>query len=288
MHSAPGVFVGPHAPSKGLVVRRGDLLHALSTDEAYVLLLALALASSGIAFEALCEALSRRTESTSPGEIARWEPLGIVLTRAPLQPAAAIWGEVRDQARLWDEQYASGSHEQMWETGTSQELIVTYLALGLPVGSRCLDLGCGSGGDLAFLAQRGCAVTGLDISEAALALARRRFEEGGLIGRLVLGDVLHVPLEDESLDFISDRGCFHHVLEGDRPRYAAEVTRLLRPGGWFLLRGCRQPGGLWIPILEEELARLFTADDFERRPLLPFTFGGASPVPGAIALMQRR
>jgi hypothetical protein len=54
---------------------------------------------------------------------------------------------------------------------------------------------------------------------------------------------------------VTDRGCFHHLPEEARSRYATEVARFLKPGGALLLRGSRVPQTPFIPITVESLAR---------------------------------
>jgi len=52
----------------------------------------------------------------------------------------------------------------------------------------------------------------------------------------VQADVLELPFAQASFDVVLDRGCLHYLRAADRPRYAAEVWRVLCPGGRFLLR----------------------------------------------------
>lgn len=104
---------------------------------------------------------------------------------------------------------------------------IVPLGIGLP-GQRVLDLGCGTGNIARELARRGCEVTGVDISEGQIAVARRLCADENL--RV---DFLVRPAENTQLS----AGSFNVVtaaqswLYFDRDRVVAEVKRLLAPGG---------------------------------------------------------
>lgn len=90
-----------------------------------------------------------------------------------------------------------------------------------------LDCCCGDGILLPDLCAAYRQVTGLDISEDMLAMARERV--GASPCTLVLGDAEHLPFPDNHFDAVTFRGAFHHV--GDPAACLAEVRRVLRPGG---------------------------------------------------------
>jgi SAM-dependent methyltransferase len=69
-----------------------------------------------------------------------------------------------DAAQFWDSRYSDS--ERVWSGRPNQTLV--DLVSGVPAG-RALDLGCGEGGDVVWLAQRGWLVTGVDISPTAIA-----------------------------------------------------------------------------------------------------------------------
>ncbi|MEE4424392.1 class I SAM-dependent methyltransferase [Streptomyces bugieae] len=96
---------------------------------------------------------------------------------------------------------------------------------------RVLDLGCGDGLLLELLAERGRrpgrALAGLDLSAEELALARRR--PGVAQADLRSGRAQQLPFEDGRFD-----GCVSHMalmLMGEAEQVAAEVARVLAPGG---------------------------------------------------------
>ena len=174
----------------------------------------------------------------------------------------------------WDDAYASGSYQKYWDYSyPSQELVAVVAALDLPRGAVALDVGCGAGREAVFLAQTGFRVIGVDLSAKALELARQRASEAGVSVDWREGSVLHLPVEDAVADFANDRGCFHHIGEADRPAYARELVRALKPGAKLLLRGCREDesGDTFVLVNEAAVARHLVPAGFRAGPLLPIT-----------------
>jgi SAM-dependent methyltransferase len=105
----------------------------------------------------------------------------------------------------------------------------------LPKGSEVLDIGCGAGSNLLYLAQHGYRPHGVDLSPGAVAAARARASEANLAVDVREGDALALPFVDESFGALIDNGCFHTIPLRRRKRYAEEVHRVLRPAGIFVL-----------------------------------------------------
>lgn len=100
-------------------------------------------------------------------------------------------------------------------------------------GLRALDLGCGTGETARRLAARPEVgeVIGIDPSPAALRFA------GRLPGnRWIRGSALGVPLADTSVDIVACFDVFQHLPPGGDRTAAAEVARVLRPGGVAVVR----------------------------------------------------
>ncbi len=102
-------------------------------------------------------------------------------------------------------------------------------ALGEVDGKDVVELGCGTAYFGAWLARRGARVTGVDVTPAQLATARRMQEEFDLHFPLVEASAEDVPLPDASFDLVlSEYGA---SIWCDPERWIAEAARLLRPGG---------------------------------------------------------
>ncbi len=79
---------------------------------------------------------------------------------------------------------------------------------------KFLEMGCGAGPNLIWLAKRGVNVSGVDISTTALDLCRSNFSQSGLSNKLVdlkESSVCDVPFEDESFDGIFEACVFQHL-----------------------------------------------------------------------------
>ena len=96
-------------------------------------------------------------------------------------------------------------------------------------GLRVLEIGCGLGTDGAQFAQAGAHYTGIDLTEAAIELARKRFELSGLIGEFRVADAENLDFADDSFDRVYSHGVLHHTP--DTARAIAEIHRVLKPGG---------------------------------------------------------
>jgi ubiquinone/menaquinone biosynthesis C-methylase UbiE len=99
-------------------------------------------------------------------------------------------------------------------------------------GRRVLEIGLGYGTLGGLLATRGADYHGLDIADGPVAMMRHRLEQLGVEdpqARVTRGSALEIPLEPESFDHVVTIGCLHHT--GDVRRAAAEIHRVLRPGG---------------------------------------------------------
>lgn len=98
-----------------------------------------------------------------------------------------------------------------------------------------IDLGCGAGNHATWLASRGFRMTGLELSPAAIEIARRLAEEKGVQCRFVAADMTGIVEElDDAFDFAYDWGVLHHVFPEHRGRYVMNVHRMLRAGGRYL------------------------------------------------------
>jgi len=116
-------------------------------------------------------------------------------------------------------------------------------ALLPPPPGPVLELGCGNGMVSEMLAAISYEIKGLDISATAVAWAQDRFQALGLRGEFQQGDARGMPdLDDNRFALIVDGNSFHCMIGDDRALYLAEVRRLLKTGGRFILSSmCGEP-----------------------------------------------
>jgi SAM-dependent methyltransferase len=95
--------------------------------------------------------------------------------------------------------------------------------------ARLLDAGCGTGGGLRWLARYGVPV-GLDFHPAAVAYAHRS------VPRVARGSVMALPFAAGCFDLVTAFEVLYHAAVPDDVAALREFARVLRPGGWLLLR----------------------------------------------------
>lgn len=99
-------------------------------------------------------------------------------------------------------------------------------------GKNVLDAGCGVGYGIGILASGGAAgVTGVDIDPSAVSEAEDRF--GASAEEIVVGDLLDLPLDDDSFDVAVCFETIEHIEDGGQA--LAELRRVLRPDGLLLI-----------------------------------------------------
>ena len=105
------------------------------------------------------------------------------------------------------------------------------LTLGDLRGKRVLDLGCGDGWFSIILAKRGAQVVAFDVAVEAARTARDRSLANQVADRAAyaVASAYALPFADRSFDLVSGMAILHHV--SDKARVAAELRRILRPGG---------------------------------------------------------
>ncbi len=97
-------------------------------------------------------------------------------------------------------------------------------------GERVLEVGCGQGTDLLQFALNGAEVTGVDLTEGAIAKSRAHFDAYGVSATLLTANAQNLKeFADETFDVVYSFGVLHHTP--DTEQAVAEVHRVLRKGG---------------------------------------------------------
>ncbi len=137
----------------------------------------------------------------------------------------------------WNERYASG--ELPWDTGHPDPLLVTFVESGGVAPGRALEIGCGTGTNAIWLAERGFDVLAVDVSPLAIEKARAKLQAKTLQCKFATMDFLGETPPSDAFDFVFDRGCFHIFDDSEeRSRFATRVAKALAPSGkWLSLIG---------------------------------------------------
>ncbi len=102
-------------------------------------------------------------------------------------------------------------------------------------GLRVLDVGCGSGANLRFLASEGMECHGVEPLEEGCARVRRRLDAAGVPARIAVGNSRDLPYADGFFDLLVSWQVLHYEADADGLRAALiEYRRVLRPGGSLL------------------------------------------------------
>lgn len=138
----------------------------------------------------------------------------------------------------------AGDGDDDYRAAAERTSAVLAAGAGIGPASYVLDVGCGCGNFLTYLAERhGCRGEGLDLSEERVKFAQQRLAGGNARCRDRIrfrhGSATRLPYQP---------GTFSHVvsqdslfLVPDKPRSHAEILRVLRPGGIFALSDFLQP-----------------------------------------------
>ena len=166
----------------------------------------------------------------------------------------------------WNERYAN--KDAPWDSGEPSRELGRILDQGLVKPGSALELGCVTGTNAVFLAQKKFDVTAFDLSPLAIEQASARAKAARVAPKLAVGDVLKLPdLGAGGFDFVFDRGVYHHLRSVDLWGFLKTLDRVTRAGTLYLtLAGnaneCRPPGVEGPPQVHahdlcKELAPLF-------------------------------
>ena len=154
----------------------------------------------------------------------------------------------------------------------------------LPRGlSRGLDAGCGTGMNaLAFETRYSIRMHGIDLAPLGVGYCRKR----GL-DRAAVASALTLPFADQSFDLVSSIDVFPVLPPGGDEQALREFRRVLRPGGWLVLRvaafrSLRSRHSQYVAERHRyragELLRKFAASDFR---VLRWTYANCFLSPAA-------
>jgi 2-polyprenyl-3-methyl-5-hydroxy-6-metoxy-1,4-benzoquinol methylase len=136
----------------------------------------------------------------------------------------------------WDERYSGEG--QIWSGEPNVQLVAE--AADLTPGTA-LDVGCGEGGDVIWLARRGWTVTGADFSAAGLARAARLAEEAGVAERTDWWrvDAREFDAGGRAFDLVSTQ--YLHPPDGGMVDVIGRLAAAVAPGGHLLVVGHAPP-----------------------------------------------
>jgi ubiquinone/menaquinone biosynthesis C-methylase UbiE len=143
-------------------------------------------------------------------------------------------------------------------------------AAGLSGTSRVLSIGCGIGDTELLLGPRVAHVTGVDLSPAAIAEARRAATARSITNvQFIAGSWQSAALGEKPFDAVVAIFFLHHLPDPDLAAFPIQLLRLLLPGGVFyaLDPSARRLSGFLGKLLVPKLMEKYQTED--ERQLLP-------------------
>ena len=145
--------------------------------------------------------------------------------------------EALEAAQGWEARYVDG--DIPWDTGRPDPYLMALIERSEARVGRALDVGCGTGHNVLFLARRGFDALGIDLSVTAIEAARALATAEDVSCRFEVANLLYDDVQPGPYSLVYDRGCFHLFDDEDRrSRFVRRVAELLAPGGiWHSLLG---------------------------------------------------
>jgi 2-polyprenyl-3-methyl-5-hydroxy-6-metoxy-1,4-benzoquinol methylase len=164
----------------------------------------------------------------------------------------------------WDERYSSD--ESIWSGNPNPQLVTEASRL---TPGTALDVGCGEGGDVIWLAQQGWRATGADFSANGLARAARHAEEAGVADRTEWQqtDARTFAAGGQTYDLVTTH--FLHPPDGGMVEVTRRLAEAVAPGGHLLVVG-HAPSHVFTQLSESHRNAMFLAEDL--LPALPDDF----------------
>jgi len=146
--------------------------------------------------------------------------------------------EIRTEMGTWDPVWESIFRGKEWGK-YPPEHVVRFVARSFAGAAdrrkvRLLEIGCGPGANVWFMAREGFSVSGIDGSPTAIDRAKQRLESEGLAADLRVGDFGQLPWPDSFFDGVIENVSLYSNPRAAIERALAEVYRVLRPGAHFL------------------------------------------------------
>jgi SAM-dependent methyltransferase len=132
----------------------------------------------------------------------------------------------------WEEAYKT---RPPWDIGRPQPAFVELVRAGELNTGTVLDVGCGTGENALFLAEKGFSVVGVDLSTRAIDAAKAKATERKLKVDFRIANALSLDFKSGYFDNAVDSGLFHTFDDSDRVDFVREIARVLKTDGRYFM-----------------------------------------------------
>jgi SAM-dependent methyltransferase len=168
------------------------------------------------------------------------------------------------EPEAWEDRYSGEG--SVWSGRPNAQLVAEASRL---TPGTALDVGCGEGGDVIWLAQQGWTVTGADFSANGLAHAARHAESAGVADRTQWWQVDARTFDSGGREYDLVTTHFLHPPDGGMVDVTRRLARAVAPGGHLLVVG-HAPSAVFTHLAESHRRAMFLAA--ELLPALPADF----------------
>jgi len=168
-----------------------------------------------------------------------------------------------------------------WDTGRPQPAIIKLAEAGQIRGS-VLDVGCGTGENLLYLAARGHEAWGLDFVPVAIERAKTKAAQRKIEAHFVVGNALELKKLGRQFDTVIDCGLFHTFVDEERPVFVQGLCDVLRHGGllYILCFSDEEPGTEGPRRISQQEIRDAFHDGWNVQQIEPIRFDSIPPRDG--------
>jgi SAM-dependent methyltransferase len=168
-----------------------------------------------------------------------------------------------------------------WDTGRPQPSIIKLAEAGRIRGS-VLDVGCGTGENLLYLAARGHEAWGLDFVSVAIERAKSKAAQRGIKADFIVGNALDLKKLGRQFDTVIDCGLFHTFADEERPAFIKGLGEVLGHGGllYILCFSDEEPGTDGPRRISQQEIRDAFHDGWNVQQIEPIRFDSIPPRDG--------
>ena len=169
-----------------------------------------------------------------------------------------------------------------WDTGRPQPDIIKLAEAGQIRGS-VLDVGCGTGENVLYLASRGHECWGIDFVPVVIERAKAKATQRGIDAHFVVGNALELGKLGRQFETVIDCGLFHTFSDEERLTFVRSLTEVLSADGllYLLCFSDEQPGTLGPRRISQQEIRDVFHDGWNVKQIEPTHFESI-PRPGGL------